>query len=229
MNPPPDWIAATQPSRLYRVCRVLVRGLAQSCCAWRPYHAERVPPVGPVILASNHLSFADPPLIGAPIKRPVTFLARETLFDLPLFNSLIRTLNAVPVDRDGGGPGGLRTVLDRLEAGAAVLLFPEGTRSPDGRLQPIRSGVGLITIRSSAPVVPIRLFGLFEVWGRHRTFPKLGPVVIKYGHPLEFRELRAEAATAGKQRTKAIYEEVSREIRAAIGRLEPCKDVTTFP
>ncbi len=229
MSPPQNWIDAAQPGRFYRVCRVLVRGLLKSCFAWQPYHANRIPPVGPLILAANHVSFADPPLIGAAIERPVTFLARETLFDVPLLNPLIRSLNAIPVDRDGGSPGGLRTVLSRLEAGAAVLLFPEGTRSPDGRLQSARSGIGLIVIRTTAPVIPIRIFGLYEIWGRHRKFPKLGPVGVKYGRPLDFHELRAEAVTASKQRTKAIYDEISREIMAAIGRLEPCRDVTSFP
>jgi len=205
--------------------RLIVRGYFSG----RIYHADRVPKVGPVILASNHVSFADPPIIGTGLPRCLNFLARENLFKPPWFSRLIRTLNAIPVDRDGGGAAGLRTVLGRLEGGSAVLLFPEGTRTPDGAIRPAHSGIGLLVIRSTAPVVPVRLFGLYESWGRHRAFPWPRPIVIKYGRPLYFEALRVEAATANKPRVKAIYEEVSREIMTAIRELQPCRDVAEFP
>src|SRR5712691_9550558 len=92
----------------------------------RVYNPERVPLTGPVILAANHASYLDPPLVGAGLKRPCSFLARETLFHTPLLGALLRSWECVPVDRDGGTAAGLRRILDRLLAGNAVILFPEG-------------------------------------------------------------------------------------------------------
>jgi 1-acyl-sn-glycerol-3-phosphate acyltransferase len=228
MNPPEAWIQEARPGPLYRVCRIVVSSIARGFLDWKVYHPERVPVVGPVILASNHQSFADPPLIAAGLPRTTKFLARETLFKVPALGSVIRFMGAYPIDRDGGGASGLRTVLSLLDSGAAVLLFPEGTRSPNGEVQAARSGIGLVVIRSTAPVVPVRLFGLNHAWGRHHRFPRPHPIVIKYGQPLDFEDLRREAATASKQRTKAIYEEVSRQVMKAITDLQPHEDVRTF-
>ncbi|HXG48756.1 MAG TPA: lysophospholipid acyltransferase family protein, partial [Methylomirabilota bacterium] len=139
---------------------------------WRVFHPENVPLEGPVVLASNHASFLDPPLIGAGLRRPLNYLARESLFRFPGVGALLRSWNAVPVDRDGGSGAGLKAILDRLLRGGAILLFAEGTRTRDGRLQPARSGIGLVVIKSTAPVVPVRVFGTFEAYGRHHSFPR---------------------------------------------------------
>lgn len=229
MNTPESWVAAARPNPFYLGCHYFLSSLSKAVFSTRVLHAERVPAVGPAILACNHLSFGDPPLIGSCLRRPVTFLARESLFATPGFSHLIRSLNAVPVDRDGGGASGLRTVMGRLQAGSAVLLFPEGTRSPDGNLQPFRSGIGLMAIRCEAPVIPIRIFGMYEAWGRHLKFPRPHPVTVKFGQPLTFRRLREEAVVADKRRLKAIYEEASQEILQAVTQLQPCEDVSRFP
>src|SRR5215475_12427085 len=139
---------------------------------WRVYHDDRVPRKGPVILAANHASFLDPPLVGSGLHRDINYLARKSLFRVPLLGWILRTVNAVPVDRDGGGAAGLKAIMDRLHDGGAIILFPEGTRTLDGRLQPARSGVGLTVIKSDAPVVPVRVFGTFEAYGRHLKFPR---------------------------------------------------------
>jgi 1-acyl-sn-glycerol-3-phosphate acyltransferase len=123
----------------------------------------------------------------------------------------------------------LKAILERLLAGGAIILFPEGTRSPDGRLQPARSGIGLTVIKSTAPVVPARVFGTYEAYGRHITIPRPRAIAVKYGVPMDFAALRAEARTCSKARLKEIYQQVADEIMAAIGRLEPCEDRATFP
>ena len=186
---------------------------------WRVLDAQNVPLQGPVILASNHASFIDPPLVGAGLKRDINYLARESLFRFPGIGALLRSWNAVPVDRDGGGARGLKASLDRLLAGGAIILFPEGTRTKDGQLQPARSGIGLTVIKSSAPVVPVRVFGTFEAFGRHMIIPRPHRIAVKYGAPLDFAKLRTEAKTCDKQRLKQIYQEVADEIMAAIARL----------
>jgi 1-acyl-sn-glycerol-3-phosphate acyltransferase len=197
---------------------------------WRVYNPERVPLEGPVILASNHASFLDPPLVGAGLKRGINYLARENLFRFPVLGWVLHRWQAVPVDREGGGAKGLKAILDRLLAGGAIILFPEGTRTRDGRLQPARSGIGLTVIKSNAPVVPVRVFGTFEAFNRHMRVPRPGrKVIVKYGRSMLFEKLRTEARSCSKQRLKEIYQEVADEILRAIAALEPYEDKTSFP
>src|ERR1041385_1614946 len=202
----------------------LFRGIFKFYFGWRVYHPERVPLSGPVILAANHASFLDPFLVGAGLRRPINYLARENLFRFPVIGWLLRKWNTVPVDREGGGAKGLRQILDRLLEGGAIILFPEGTRTRDGQLQPARSGIGLTVIKSNAPVVPARVFGTFEAFNRFMKWPKPRPIAVKYGRPLLFVELRAEAKTCPKPRLKQIYQEVANQIMAAIAELEPRAD-----
>ncbi len=191
---------------------------------WRVYNPERVPLTGPVILASNHASFLDPPLVGAGVKRGINYLARNTLFRFPGIGWLLRKWNSVPVDREGGGAAGLKAILDRLLAGGAIILFPEGTRTRDGKLQPARSGIGLTIIKSTAVVVPVRVFGTFEAFGRNQKFPWPRKIAVKYGRPMDFEKLRAEAKSCSKARLKEIYQQIAGEIMAAIAKLEPYQD-----
>lgn len=214
---------------LYFLGWIGFRALYRFYFGWRVFNPERVPVKGPVILASNHASFIDPPLVGSGIKRAINYLARESLFRFPVLGWVLHHWQAVPVDREGGGAKGLKAILDRLLAGGAIILFPEGTRTRDGNVQPARSGIGLTVIKSTAPVIPVRVFGTFEAYGRHMRFPRPRRVAVKYGNPLLFEELRAEAKTCSKQRLKEIYQEVADEIMAAIAKLEPCEDITEFP
>jgi len=130
----------------------------------------------------------------------------------------------VPVDRDGGGAAGLKAILARLLAGGVIILFPEGTRTRDGRLQPARSGIGLTVVKSDAVVIPVRTFGTYEAYGRHVKFPRPKPVAVKYGRPMKFEQLRAEAKNCSKARLKEIYQQIAGEIMAAIAQLEPKAD-----
>ena len=214
---------------LYFLGWCFFRALYKFYFGWRVYNPERVPLKGPVILAANHASFLDPPLVGAGLRRDINYLARESLFDVPVVGWILRHWNTVPVDREGGGAKGLKAILDRLLAGGAIILFPEGTRSRDGRLQPARSGIGLTVIKSSAPVVPVRVFGTYEAYGRHLALPRPKRVAVKYGQPLNFDKLRAEARTCSKPRLKAIYQQVADEIMAAVAKLQPHHDKSEFP
>ncbi len=205
----------------YRLGWLSFRAVYATYFRWRVFNPERVPATGPVILASNHASFLDPPLVGAGLKRGINYLARESLFRFPGIGALLRSWNSVPVDRDGGGAAGLKAILDRLLAGGGIILFPEGTRTRDGRLQPARSGIGLVVIKSNAPVVPVHVFGTYEAFGRHVKFPRPHRIMVKYGQPMLFEALRAEAKNCSKPRLKEIYQEIANEIMAAIAKLEP--------
>lgn len=214
---------------MYYAGWLFFRALYTFYFGWRVFNPERVPVSGPVILASNHASFLDPPLVGAGLKRKINYLARDTLFRFPVVGWVLRSWSSVPVDREGGGAAGLRAILDRLLNGGAIILFPEGTRSRDGRLQPAKSGIGLTVIKSTAPVVPVRVFGTFQAYGRHMCLPLPRRVAVKYGRPLLFHELRAEAQACSKPRLKQIYQEVANELIRAISELEPCEDKEQFP
>ena len=213
----------------YRLAWLVFRFVLAVYFRWRHFNPERVPLSGPVILASNHASFLDPPLTGAALSRPLRYLARDTLFRFPILRSVLRSWNVVPVDRDGGGAAGLRQILDALHSGHAVIIFPEGTRTRDGHLQPAHSGVGLIVLKSDAPVVPVRVFGTFEAYGRRLRFPRPKRVAVKYGEPMHFARLRQESRSCSKARLREIYQEISEEIMAAVARLEPVEDKKAFP
>ena len=174
---------------------------------------------GPLILASSHASHLDPPLVGSGVKRVCHFLARATLFTNPIFGWVLRQVCAVPVDRDGGSGSGMKSIMAKLAEGGAVILFPEGTRTPDGQLQKARSGVGLLVLKSGAPVVPVRVLGTFEAFGKVRSLPRPRRVTLIYGEPMSFEKERTEAEQSSRERTKAIYQEVADRIMAAIAAL----------
>jgi 1-acyl-sn-glycerol-3-phosphate acyltransferase len=191
---------------------------------FRVFNVERVPLQGPVILVSNHASYIDPPLVGSGVRRQINYLARDSIFRVPVLASILRSWEVVPVDRDGGTGRGLKAILDRLARGGAIILFPEGTRSRHGELNPARSGVGLAVIKSTAPVVPARVFGTYAAYGARMLVPRPRPLAVKYGQPLLFEALRAEAQSCSKSRLKEIYQQVADEAMAVIAGLEPKED-----
>lgn len=196
---------------------------------WRVLHPERVPRHGAVLLACNHASYIDPPLVGAGLRRPIHYLARESLFRNPISAWILHQVNATPVDRDGGSASGLRTVINLLDRGEGVVLFPEGTRTRDGKPQSVRSGIGLIALKTNAPVVPVRVFGTYNAFGRRHRIPRPFPIAVKYGLPMAFEAERAEAKRCGRNRARALYDAVSIQIMEAIQNLTPHREISSFP
>ena len=121
---------------------------------------------GPVILASNHESYLDPPLVGSVPDRAIYFLARKSLLAGPFFGWLLPKLNVIPVDQEGNDRSALKALIRILRAGEGTLVFPEGERTADGRLQPALPGLGFVIAKTLAPVVPMRIFGAREAWPR---------------------------------------------------------------
>src|SRR5262245_12047106 len=142
---------------------------------------RNVPATGPALLIANHQSYLDPAVVGLATRRHLCFLARETLFRRPAFARLIRLLNAVPVDQDGVGIGGLRIILRQLQSGRAVVIFPEGHRTPDGNMLPLKPGVQLLIQKAKAPVVPVGIAGTFDAWPRWSPLPIPAPVFLPAG------------------------------------------------
>jgi len=149
-----------------------------------------VPLRGPVLLVSNHQSHLDPVLIGVAAPRPTGALARKTLFFWPL-SWLIRSLGAVPVDLEGSAVSGIKAILSMLRAGEAVIVFPEGTRTPDGRLQPLQSGFCAIARRSGATIVPVAIAGAYAALPRGALFPRPRPITLTFGPIITPAEIRS--------------------------------------
>ena len=139
-----------------------------------------------MLLASNHQSYLDPVFIGAFLSREMYFMARDTLFKNCFFGPLIRSLNAYPVKRGGGGDlGAIRDTLRRLRDGEVVLVFPEGTRTTDGTVKSMQGGIGMLAGRAGVPVVPVYVDGAFSIWKKGAMLPRLfGRVRVCYGRPL---------------------------------------------
>lgn len=135
-------------------------------------------------MASNHQSHLDPPLVGAGVPRRMSFLARESLFKSPVLAWIIGSLNAIPIDREGGGMAGMKETLRRLKRGEAVVIFPEGTRSKDGEIGSFRQGFAALALRSKAAIVPATVEGAFDSWPRHRSFPRPRTIHVHYGPAL---------------------------------------------
>jgi 1-acyl-sn-glycerol-3-phosphate acyltransferase len=145
---------------------------------------DHVPATGPVLILSNHQSHLDPGIIGGALRRPCNYLARETLFHFGPFGWLIRSLDAVPLDRGGLGLSGIKEVLRRLKAGEIVLIFPEGTRTPNGELLPMKPGFLALARRAGATLVPMAIDGAYQAWPKQQMFPRPGTVRIQVGPPI---------------------------------------------
>jgi 1-acyl-sn-glycerol-3-phosphate acyltransferase len=213
--------AAARIAPVYWLGRGMFRCLFKYYFGWEVFNAERVPLSGAVILASNHESFVDPGAIGGALEREAYYLARESSF-IPVLGTIMRKVNAIPVNQEGGAMAGLRAGLEVLEGGNALILFPEGARTEDGAMQPFRSGVGLIAGRSAAPVVPVRVFGLHEAYGRHMKFPRPAhKVIVKFGRPLRFDAELDELREGSITKPKVVYQKISQAIEDAVARLTP--------
>jgi 1-acyl-sn-glycerol-3-phosphate acyltransferase len=182
----------------YRLVQYLIATLAATVVRWRATGQRNVPREGGVLLVSNHLSYLDSFFLGIPLDRPLNYVARSTLF-VPVLSALIRSVGGFPIQREGMGASGLKETLRRLKAGGIVTLFPEGTRSHDGAMGPLKPGVAVLVARAGVPIVPVGLAGIFEAWPRSRAFPVPHPIRIHYGPPIfpeELTGLGTEAITA---------------------------------
>jgi 1-acyl-sn-glycerol-3-phosphate acyltransferase len=198
---------------VYRVCRNLSRALAEAALDYRVVHEDRLIENGGVLLCCNHVSYLDPPLAGVAYKGPVHYLARKSLLSNPVARWLLPRLYVVPIDQNQPGFAGLKTIIKVLKEGNRVLIFPEGSRSPDGTLTPAEPGTGLVVAKARVPVTPMRIFGAHEALpmgsGKFRT----NTVTVVIGEPIRFdREPPPEG--------KYGYQQISDRIMASIAALE---------
>jgi 1-acyl-sn-glycerol-3-phosphate acyltransferase len=170
--------------RGYALLRLLAQLIFTFLFRGRVFGVRHVPRRGGVLLVSNHQSFLDPVLATLAVPRECHYMARDTLFHHPLLRRVIEYLNAFPVKRGRADMGAIKETLRRLKAGKLVLTFPEGTRTQDGSIGPMRPGVVLLARKARVPVVPVLILGAFESWPRTRKLPLLRPILVAYGEPI---------------------------------------------
>jgi len=180
---------------------------------FRVIHRERMIQSGPAILAMNHQSYLDPLLAGITSDRAIYFLARRTLLDAPVLGWLLPKLNVIPVNQEGVDRGAIKAVIRILNAGNGVLVFPEGSRTLDGNLQPAEPGLGLVIAKTLAPVVPMRIFGAHEALPRGGGGLHFVPITIVIGEPISFTA--TDLGLPGKN----LYQQLSQRVMDAIASL----------
>lgn len=149
---------------------------------------KNVPAEGPVIVAPNHLSHFDPPIVAATVPRKVAFMAKEELFKIPIIGAIIASLNSFPVRRGEGDTEAIRKTLERLAAGELVLVFPEGTRGNGRELGPFNRGVAMLAKRSGAAVIPVGISGTERKLGKGASIPKWAHATIVFGKPMFYKD-----------------------------------------
>jgi 1-acyl-sn-glycerol-3-phosphate acyltransferase len=189
------------------------RLLAQIFFRFRILHRERMIQSGPVILAMNHQSYFDPPLAGNASDRPIYFLARRSLLKVPILRWLLPKLNVIPVNQEAIDRSALKALIQVVKAGNGALVFPEGSRTMDGELQPAAAGIGLVIAKTRAPVVPMRIFGAHAALPRAGGWMRFHPITVVVGQPLHFSA--AELDEGGKE----SYARLSQRVMDAIAAL----------
>jgi 1-acyl-sn-glycerol-3-phosphate acyltransferase len=188
------------------------RLLARLFFGFRIIHRERVIQNGPVILAMNHQSFFDPPLAGNACDRAIYFLAKRSLMDMAVLGWLLPKLNVIPVNLESIDRSALKALIRVVRGGDCALVFPEGSRTPDGSLQPALPGVGLLIAKTLAPVVPMRIFGAFDAWPIHGKIHLFRRITIVVGEPIRFSE-------ADLNPREGVYARLSQRVMDGIAAL----------
>ncbi|MEN6457683.1 MAG: lysophospholipid acyltransferase family protein [Thermoguttaceae bacterium] len=195
----------------YHSLRLSLLGAAKLVYRVRFTGQENIPKRGGVLVVSNHQSHFDPPLVGVGSSRRMNYVARQTLFDFGPFGRFLKSVGAIPLDREGTGLSGIKEALRRLKRGEMVLIFPEGTRSRDGQLGVLRPGFTTLAVRSRAAILPVGVDGAFDAWPRTRKLPRLGRIRIHYGNPIPAEEI------VGRDENELLAE-IERRIRECLAK-----------
>lgn len=197
----------------YRIARCVFHEVAHGLFDFRVIGAEKMIFPGPALIAANHVSFLDPPFIGQAFPEAIHYFARKTLFDHPLVGAILRSWQSIPIDRDRPDASSLKTTIRLLKAGKKVLMFPEGTRSPDGRLQGAEAGVGLFIAKSAAPVLPVRVFGTYEAYPRGASILRPSRITLVIG------DLWRPDVNSYAKEGKELYQALADDVMHRIGEL----------
>lgn len=174
----------------------------------RIYGAEKVPREGPLVVACNHASYFDPPLLSSCVGRPVAFMAKEELFEVPVLKQAIRLYGAYPVKRSSADRSAIRSATTALKEGWAVGIFLEGTRTPDGRITEPKLGAATIAAKLQAPILPVSLWGTQKIVVKGSPVPRSVPITVRIGDAI------APPSAVKKEELQAITDRCAAIINA---------------
>jgi len=184
---------APRESIPFKVAQAICRVFTSVYFDLKVWGLEHVPLTGGVLLVSNHQSFLDPILLGVRLPRSLSYMARSELFEVnPAFTWGIRALGAFPVRQTGSAAGAIKEAVERLQAGHALNIFPEGSRTENGEIGPIEKGVTLVIRKAQVPVVPVAIDGSFEAWPRGHALFRPGQIRVMYGKPMDVSGLKGD-------------------------------------
>jgi 1-acyl-sn-glycerol-3-phosphate acyltransferase len=201
---------------IYRTHYEIAKFLARTLFGFQVEHGERIPTEGSLILAMNHESYLDPPLAGISCDREIFYLARKTLLEWPILGPIFPHLNVIPVDQERADMSALKSLIKVVRAGNASVIFPEGSRTLDGKLQEAQPGLGLVIAKTLAPVVPMRVFGAYQAFprgGRPRLF---SPIRLVVGEPMHFT-----AEDLKGREGRELYQHLSDRVMRVIEGITP--------
>ncbi|MEX1042631.1 MAG: lysophospholipid acyltransferase family protein [Pirellulaceae bacterium] len=206
---------------IYDFLRVVCRLIGVLFYRVRVRGREHWPQTEGALVCANHQSFIDPILVGLCCERRMNYLARKSLFKVTAFRWLIELLDAIPVDLEGSGLAGLKETLKRLKWGEFVLIFPEGTRTTDGELSPLRPGFLAVARKAKVPLVPVLFDGLYQAWPRSQVLPGWGTVHVEIGEPIGLERIAQlgdeELLAEMENRMRSLLARVRRERAHAVG------------
>jgi 1-acyl-sn-glycerol-3-phosphate acyltransferase len=202
---------------LYAGARILLRAFFRVFNRWEVVGRDLVPAEGGVLLVANHTSYADPPVVGTASPRPVNFMAKAELFSIPLLGWVIKRTHAFPVRRGAGDREALRRAIRLLKEGKVLLIFPEGTRSPDGRLIAAEQGAAFIALSAGVQVVPVALDGADRLLPLHSPIMRPAKLRVWFGAPIDLAPLR------GQRLTRDVLQQASDLMMAGLRDLLPAE------
>ena len=184
----------------------------------RVFNRHYEPDEGGAVYVCNHQSYLDPVLMGMALRRPMNYMARESLFRYPAFKGLIGSLNAFPIRRGTADTRALKEAMRRLKSNSQVAVFAEGTRTRDGRLLPFLPGVAVLAQRAAKWTVPVLIDGAFEAWPKTQPLPGPGNIVVRYGEPIPQAEARKHKALDFVAIVREKMIEMQADVRRRVGR-----------
>ena len=207
-----------EPQPWYAFARKVLQVVTVPMFKLRVFNRHFEPTSGSAVFICNHQSFVDPILISVALRRPMNYMARDSLFRIPIFGPLIFSYNAFPVKRGTADTGAIKEAMRRLKNGAQVVMFAEGTRTIDGHIQPFLPGVAMLAQRSADWTVPVVIDGAYEAWPRTQKWPSPGHVTVQYGEPIPQSETRKLSAQELVDQLRQTMIQMQGDMRRRLGR-----------
>lgn len=173
--------------------------------------ADNVPKKGGVLIASNHSSFLDPVIVGVGISRATYYLTRQSLFEIPILGLLLKALHTIPIKRARASISTFKELIKSLHSKKAIILFPEGTRSPDGKLGQGKIGMGMLALRTDVPIVPVYIDGAIKAFPKNGKWIQPKKIRVVFGNPI---------MPNSKDPNKNNYRRISAQVMESINRLK---------